>query len=621
MVRYFVAATLWAIGFTVAAQQSSAPGASAAAQYDPASIHSSGCKSYTALVNCMACPNGGAGQACQTMTYMCGTGSASGTTTYSNYSYSACSTNDNTQQSNVCALQPESCTQISAKAGACPTGESWVIPPDQKSPFYSHLIAVCAPVCSGGTSLSFTTTPPSCACPGNQVLSGGVCGCPASLPILQGGTCVAATPNCNQTPASGSAVSCAVAGYPTYSGTAYQLVYTTYSGGGSCNQVVTGGYGLGSCTPPACNSGATSTSVSCATAGYPGDTGSGVSLTYTTYTGGGACTPTFAGYGKGTCVAATPNCNQTPASGGAVSCAVAGYPTYSGTAYQLVYTTYSGGGSCNQVVTGGYNIGTCTPPACNSGSTSTSVTCAAAGYSGYSGSGVKYTNTTYTGGGTCTPVVTGYGKGTCTPPTPACNATPSNGSAVSCATAGYSGGTGSGYQIVYTTYSGGGSCTQTPTGGYSQGTCTCSGSAPASTSVSCATHYSGDPVSGTYSSTTYSCSGVTWVGSTTTPNACSCTNGASNAPTCSTCPSGFSMVNGTCSVPASCTAGSVVTKPYCPSGWDTQVTEHPVPPYRTTTTSCPNGSSGAPVVSSVCYSTPDCFPSYASGYYQSIPCN
>jgi len=64
-------------------------------------------------------------------------------------------------------------------------------------------------------------------------------------------------------------------------------------------------------------------------------------------------------YGKGSCALATPNCNAGASNGITVSCATAGYPGYTGSGYALVYTTYGGGGSCNQVATGSYSQGTC----------------------------------------------------------------------------------------------------------------------------------------------------------------------------------------------------------------------------------------------------------------------
>lgn len=68
--------------------------------------------------------------------------------------------------------------------------------------------------------------------------------CDISHPIFnQGGN-----PNCNATPADDQAITCAAAGLPGDTGTAYTLKYTTYSGGGACNPVAAPGYDTSGCT-------------------------------------------------------------------------------------------------------------------------------------------------------------------------------------------------------------------------------------------------------------------------------------------------------------------------------------------------------------------------------------
>lgn len=61
-----------------------------------------------------------------------------------------------------------------------------------------------------------------------------------------------------------------------------------------------------------------------------------------------------------------PNCNATPIDGAAVTCAAAGLSGYTGTAYSLVYSTYTGGGACNQVAAPGYDTTGCTQSSGNS---------------------------------------------------------------------------------------------------------------------------------------------------------------------------------------------------------------------------------------------------------------
>ena len=58
----------------------------------------------------------------------------------------------------------------------------------------------------------------------------------------------------------------------------------------------------------------------------------------------------------------TPNCDQGVANGASLTCTAAGLSGYTGTAYSQVYTTYSGGGTCTQVAAPGYNTSGCVAP-------------------------------------------------------------------------------------------------------------------------------------------------------------------------------------------------------------------------------------------------------------------
>lgn len=58
----------------------------------------------------------------------------------------------------------------------------------------------------------------------------------------------------------------------------------------------------------------------------------------------------------------TPNCDSTPIHNAAVSCTTAGLSGYTGTAYTLQYSTYSGGGTCTKVAAPGYDTSGCTAP-------------------------------------------------------------------------------------------------------------------------------------------------------------------------------------------------------------------------------------------------------------------
>lgn len=57
-----------------------------------------------------------------------------------------------------------------------------------------------------------------------------------------------------------------------------------------------------------------------------------------------------------------PNCNATPVDDQTVTCAAAGLSGYTGNAYTLKYTTYTGGGACNTVAAPGYDTSKCVPP-------------------------------------------------------------------------------------------------------------------------------------------------------------------------------------------------------------------------------------------------------------------
>lgn len=58
----------------------------------------------------------------------------------------------------------------------------------------------------------------------------------------------------------------------------------------------------------------------------------------------------------------TPNCDQGVANGASLTCTAAGLSGYTGTAYSQIYTTYSGGGTCTQVAAPGYNTSACVAP-------------------------------------------------------------------------------------------------------------------------------------------------------------------------------------------------------------------------------------------------------------------
>ncbi len=57
-------------------------------------------------------------------------------------------------------------------------------------------------------------------------------------------------PACNATVINGSATTCTAAGLPNYTGTAYTHMYSTYTGGGSCTPAVAPGYDTSGCTAP-----------------------------------------------------------------------------------------------------------------------------------------------------------------------------------------------------------------------------------------------------------------------------------------------------------------------------------------------------------------------------------
>lgn len=289
-------------------------GAERAAQQDAQRQLPAVCSPYTVQAPCAPCGNDSNSLMCKTTTATCVNGVAV-TVTSADYNTAACSVSMPDTSVANCLQQPESCNGAATRSGACPAGKYWVNPPNQASPFYSSLIAVCVPSCSVGTVLSYTTSPPSCigiVCPGNTVVAGNSCVCPVGLPIRIGNMCSAPpppTPDCNIAPVSGVPVSCAAAGFSGYIGTAYQTDFTGHSGGGLCNTAPTGSYNQGSCAPPA-----------------------------------------------------LPPCDAGVANGNPVTCDVAGYVGYTGTAYQTIFTTYSGGGSCTQTQAGPYAVGSCVPP-------------------------------------------------------------------------------------------------------------------------------------------------------------------------------------------------------------------------------------------------------------------
>lgn len=72
--------------------------------------------------------------------------------------------------------------------------------------------------------------------------------CEIAHPIVTGGGTT--TPNCDSTPVDNQAVTCATAGLSGYTGTAYTLQYSTYSGGGTCTKVAASGYDTSKCVAP-----------------------------------------------------------------------------------------------------------------------------------------------------------------------------------------------------------------------------------------------------------------------------------------------------------------------------------------------------------------------------------
>ena len=328
-------------------------GAQMAASQDAQRQQTPVCTPYTVQAPCAPCGNGSSSLMCKTTTATC-VGGMAVTETTPDYNTAACSFSLPDTSIANCLQQPEGCVGTSPKSGACPAGKYWVNPPNQASPFYSSLIAVCVPSCAVGTVLSYTTSPPSCigiVCPGNTVLFGSVCDCPPSLPIRVGNTCSAPpppTPDCNTGLVNGASVSCAIAGFPGYVGAGRERNFTAHSGGGVCN-------------------------------------------------------PVFANYGQGTCVPpALPACDTGAANGSPATCDAAGYTGYVGTAYQTMFTTYSGGGACTATPTNGYSVGTCAPPApvtC-SGSAPASAVVSCADQSSGLWTGTPYSITPYVCSGT-----------------------------------------------------------------------------------------------------------------------------------------------------------------------------------------------------------------------------
>lgn len=96
------------------------------------------------------------------------------------------------------------------------------------------------------------------------------------------------TVNCNATPIDATAVSCSAAGLSGYTGTAYTLQYSTYTGGGSCTKVTAPGFDTSGCSAPGNTSltnGVPVTGLSLAT---------GAQKTYTFTVPSGATAATFA---------------------------------------------------------------------------------------------------------------------------------------------------------------------------------------------------------------------------------------------------------------------------------------------------------------------------------------
>lgn len=230
-------------------------GAQMAASQDSQRQQPAICTPYAVQAPCAPCENGSGNMMCKTTTATCTEGGVAPTVVVSaDYNRASCSVALPDTSTPTCSQQPEGCTGSSVRSGGCPAGKYWVNPPNRKSPFYSSLIAVCVPICPIGTVLSYTTAPPSCisiVCPGNQVLSGGVCGCPAELPLFDGTTCSAPpapvpmpvpvpvpppppppppSPFCAGPPPASDIVGCAAQSGGQWAGTPYSVTPYTCSG-------------------------------------------------------------------------------------------------------------------------------------------------------------------------------------------------------------------------------------------------------------------------------------------------------------------------------------------------------------------------------------------------------
>lgn len=327
-------------------------GAERAAQQDAQRQQSPVCVPYTVQAPCSPCENGSGNMMCKTTTATCQDGVAVAVTT----------PDFNTQSCRVpllgtsvasCEQQPEGCANVSTRSGACPAGKYWVNPPNQARPFYSSLIAVCVPSCPVGTQLSYSISPPSCIgiiCPGNQRVFGNACGCPASLPVQVGNMCSApppaSTPDCDIGSVLGASVSCAAAGFPGYTGAAFQTNFIAHGAGAAVCTPVASGYTQGSCAPPALP--ACDTSVvngnpaTCDAAGYPGYTGTAYETAFTTFSGGGACAQTPGGFAIGSCIPPVLTCGGSPPAATVVTCAEQTGGQWIGTPYSTTPFACSG---------------------------------------------------------------------------------------------------------------------------------------------------------------------------------------------------------------------------------------------------------------------------------------
>lgn len=150
-----------------------------------------------------------------------------------------------------------------------------------------------------------------------------------------------------------------------------------------------------------------------------------------------------------------PNCNVGVADGRSLTCAAAGMAGYTGTAYRNIYRNASGGGNCAPVETGTYNTNGCVAPIpnCNTGmENARSLTCTEAGLASYTGTAYTVIFGSHNAGGRCNRVpAPGFNTEGCVPPVVKCTPASVNNAAVACSTVLGVGYTGSAHTTSATT--------------------------------------------------------------------------------------------------------------------------------------------------------------------------